>query len=315
MIIPLLTLIRVFRVQSGVNIESVYRYVGVSRQSYFQAKQRQEAQMEMMHQIEGLVREYRANKDRRAGSRSLYYNLSIKEKYNIGVNKFEGLMSEYGLTLAPLRLRIVTTKSCLQSWNYPDLTPGLVLRDINQLVVGDLTYVKIGRYMYYLFCLTDLYSARIVGYHLGRRMRAKEAKEALDQWFKLRGKSSLDECIHHTDGGTQYFSTIYLESMKGINLQISVAKNCLDNGYAEQRNGFVKHHLIPTLKLVQTDRLLYKEFDKMIYFYNYERKQEDLGWFSPVEYEKNWQDKGSRPMLKIYDRSKGKNSQRGFLKA
>ncbi|MBK8748648.1 MAG: hypothetical protein IPM04_12515 [Saprospiraceae bacterium] len=38
-------------------------------------------------------------KDANAGSRTLYYNLNIKEQYNIGVNKFEKLMSDYGLIL------------------------------------------------------------------------------------------------------------------------------------------------------------------------------------------------------------------------
>ena len=293
-------------------MESIYKFVGISRQRYFQLKKRQENTKRMMIEIEDLVTQYRVNKDRRSGSRSLYYNLNIKSQYDIGVNKFESLMSEYGLTLAPLKVRVITTQSSLQSWNYPDLTPGLIINNINRLVVGDLTYIAIDRELFYLFCLTDLYSARIVGFHFGKRMRAKDAKNALDKWYKLRGKKSLNECIHHTDGGSQYFSELYLNAMIDAGLQVSVSKNCLDNAYAEQRNGLIKHHLIPTIKYKNIETIN-KEIKKILYFYNSKRKQEALGWLSPVEYEKKWKGKIARPVLKLYDRSKGERSRRGFL--
>lgn len=237
-----------------------------------------------MESIESEVTVYRHKKDRRAGSRSLYYNLSIKEKYGLGINKFERLMSTYGMTLIPLRLRVVTTQSTMQSWNYSNLTKGLIINNINQLVVGDLTYLSIGKERYYLFCLTDVYSARLVGYSLNKHMRAEEAKQAFDMWVLLRGKSMLQRCIHHTDGGMQYFSKLYLESMLAEQLQISVAKTCIENGYAEQRNGLIKHHLLPTLRM-KNGVGLSREIKRIFNFYNEERKQQALGWKSPKEYE------------------------------
>jgi len=293
-------------------MESIYKFLGISRQSYFQQKKRQENTKRMMIEIEDLVTQYRVNKDRRAGSRSLYYNLNIKSRYDIGVNKFESLMSEYGLTLAPLKVRVITTQSSLQSWNYPDLTPGLIINNINQLVVGDLTYISIGWELFYLFCLTDLYSARIVGHHFGKRMRAVDAKKALDMWYKLRCVKSLRKCIHHTDGGSQYFSALYLNAMIEADLRVSVSKNCLNNAYAEQINGLIKHHLIPTIKNKNMETIN-TEIEKIIYFYNFQRKQESLGWLSPVEYEEKWKDETERPVLKLYDRDKGERSGRGFL--
>lgn len=312
MLIPLLTEIREMDRPEGMTMEAIYKYVGISRQSYFQSKHRLEKQERMVNEIRRLVEAYRFGKDRRAGSRSLYYNLNIKDRYDIGVSTFERLMSSQRLTLAPLRVRIVTTKSDLQSWNYEDLTPGLIVDGINQLIVGDLTYVGIGKDMYYLFCLTDLYSARIVGHHLGSRMRAKEARCALDRWIRLRGKSALHKCIHHSDGGAQYFSKEYLSKVQACEVRISVSKNCLDNGYAEQRNGFIKHHLIPTIHL-QEGRNLQTKMDEMINYYNCERKQEALGWESPVSYEEKWQNNHLRPLLKMYDRANGQRSKRGFL--
>lgn len=274
------------RLIHGIEMERIYSYLGVSRQGYYQKKARLEKESSMLSEIEVMVKDYRQQKDRRAGLRSLYHNLEIKSLYGIGINKFERLTSQVGLSLKPLRIRVVTTQSVCQSWNYSNLYKGLKINDINQLIVGDLTYIDLAGKRYYLFCLTDVYSARIVGVSLSKRMRAIDAKLALEQCVRLRGKACLKGCIHHTDGGSQYFSKLYLADMKTLKFQISVAKNCLENGYAEQRNSCLKHHLIPTMKLSNNMQSLQKELERAIKFYNHERKQECLNWLSPVDFEK-----------------------------
>lgn len=306
---PILTALRYECRFSSVSMEQIYDYVGISRQAYFQSLKRMKVEGNMMSIIERWVTNYREQKDRRAGSRSLFYNLHIKELLDIGVTKFEKLMSTHGLTLQPMKIKIVTTNSCFQSWNYKNLTPGLKINDINKLVVGDITYLSIGKSVHYLFCLTDVYSARIVGHCLSKRMRADEAKKCLDIWVELRSSASLEGCIHHTDGGGQYFSNLYLSASQKLKLKTSVSKNCLDNGYAEQRNGLIKHHLLPTLNITRLDQLI-KKFEKLIYFYNYERKQEALGWLSPVEFEQKCSSENIRPSITIYDRANKTRSKR-----
>ena len=125
----------------------------------------------------------------------------------------------------------------------------------------------------------------IVGIHASKRMRTIEALIVLDQWVALRGAENLEGCIHHTDGGSQYFSHAYLNRTAELIIRMSVAKSCLQNGYAEQRNGFVKHHLLPKLKDIK-GAYLNEELTKAIYQSNYHRKQQRLGWCSPVEFEK-----------------------------
>lgn len=285
--------------ESGVKMEDVYRHCSISRQAYFQGKERFERERHMMSEILKQVIGYRCHKDARAGSRSLFYNLSIKRQFGIGISKFERLMAVYGGTLMTLRTRVITTRSCWRSKKYPNLVSGLLVTGINVLVVGDLTYLAIGKYRYYLFCLTDVYSARIVGYCFHQRMRAEEAYRALMQWHSLRGASSLIDCLHHTDGGSQYFSDLYLGQMQKMQLKISVATNCLENGYAEQRNGLIKHHLLPTLKYIEGAKV-HAEVKQAIHFYNHERKQENLGWQSPVEYEAYVLSLTDRPIKELH---------------
>lgn len=280
-------------------MEQLYGHCGISRQNFHQRWRKQCATNEMMIEISDKVRNYRQVKDRRAGSRSLYYNLDVKSQYGIGVTKFEQLMSDYGLTLAPMRVRVVTTKSSLQSWNYKNHVSGLMISNINELVVGDITYIQIAESTFYMFSLIDVYSARIVGYCLSRRMTAQQAKEAFDMWLKLRGKDSLRGCIHHTDGGTQYFSKLYLDALNSCSITISRAENCLENGYAEQRNGLIKHHLIPTISY-RSQVALDNEIRRIMNVYNHERKQEKLGWMTPVAFEQKWANHPQRLQKTLY---------------
>lgn len=289
-------------------MEAVYGLLGTSRQGHHQRVRRQEGLDEMMERIKGMVKKYRKEKDARAGSRSLFHNLGIKGVFQIGVSKFEYLMSAYGLTLLPLRTRVVTTQSSLQSWNYKNLADGLKVTGINQIVAGDLTYVYIGRSLFYLFCLTDLYSYRIVGYCISERQRAKDAKIALEAWFDLRGRLAIKGCIHHTDGGSQYYSRLYLKGLADHGARPSVAQNCLQNGYAEQKNSLLKNHLIPTAD-TQNIKQLQMELLRMVTFYNHERKQEALGWRTPVEYEAHIESLavGRRPVKTLHDFQTEKN--------
>ncbi len=294
-------MLRESKAEHKIVMERFYRREGITRQGYSQALARQEENNKMMAHIKQEIDNYRLGKDRRAGSRSLYYNLQIKQICKIGVNKFERLMSQQGWALAPYKTRLVTTKSCARSREYNNLTPGLVIDATNQLIVGDLTYVYFSAELYYLFLLTDVFSARITGWHLGKRMRAIDAHKAFLRWTELRGITNLKNCIHHTDGGSQYFSDLYLGSMLDHQIQVSVADNCLENGFAEQRNGLIKNHFLPTVQDINPTRLS-KKIDEILYVYNNERKQEALGWLSPSDFEEKWTNHPNAPKMTLYDR-------------
>lgn len=303
--VPLLLAIKSNQMEYSLPMSAFYEYVGISRQGFYKVRKVYEDTQSMVAEISVLVSTYREKIDCRAGSRSLYYNLNIREKYDIGVTKFERLMSSYGLTLGMLRIRIITTKSSLQSWNYPNLADGLSIGNINQLVVGDLTYIYLAGKRYYLFCLIDVYSAFIVGFHVSTRMRSIDAQEALNGWIRLRSLENVTRCIHHTDGGSQYFSAGYMSVLHDAGIRISCARNCLQNGYAEQRNGLIKHHLLPNVNMdVNQPR---QAISRIIRIYNEQRKQQALGWLSPVQFEKQIATMDQRPMRKLFNFTNAKN--------
>lgn len=263
-------------------MEDFYRLVGIRRQGFHKNLRAMLARQDLAANIKNEVVKYRG-KDARAGSLSLFHNLDIKSKYGIGITKFTKLLTSMGLSLQPLRVRIITTQSCARSRQYDNLLNGLIVRCYGEVVVGDLTYVLRNQLRYYVFSLFDICSARMVGIWGSDRMRAEDAAPAMEQWLDLRGEQNVAQSIHHTDGGGQYFSDLYLNRLQPLKVRMSVAQDCLQNGYAEQRNGLLKHHLFSYgYSDLKSFRAELKAVER---FYNYQRKQEKLGWRTPVAYE------------------------------
>lgn len=313
MMVPLLDFFRSTKSEHGIPMERFYKYLGITRQGYLKNKNYKDSQQRMVIALGKQIEKYRKDNDRRAGLRSLYYNLDIKCQYDIGVNKFERLMGDAGYALKPMKVRVVTTQSCVISRRYCNLANGLFINGINQLIVGDITYILIGLKPFYLFLYTDVFSCRIVGWHLDKRMRTIEGLKAMKMFIKLRGKENLKGCIHHTDGGGQYFAKKALNLLEEeVGLRISVAQNCLENGFAEQRNGLLKNHFLPLVTSMKLSKMRV-QLEDFIEFYNHKRKQKNLGWKSPVELEKWLTQVEEKPEMILYNREEKQPTKRiGF---
>ncbi len=265
-------------------METLYGWLETSRQSHDRGRARVENDRKLKSDVLSLVIGHRGEHPR-DGSRQIFSTAGVKEKLKIGVTKFERVMSELGLTVKPLKRHVNLSERCDRSKCYKNLTNGLKLTGINQLIVGDLTEFRKDGQKWYVFILTDVYSGRIVGLSGGTRMTAKVAIQALDQFFKLRGEGKYSELIHHTDGGSQYFSDIYLDRMIKAEFNISVAGNCLENGHAEQKNDTVKNRYLRYLDL-SSDEMFQKSLAKVKHLVNEKRIQQSRMKLTPVEFEK-----------------------------
>lgn len=266
-------------------MQSVYRELGLSRQAMHQQWSRDDRQTMQYEQIIPIVREWRI-KHPRMGSRALYY--SIKNvggiDLGLGVNKFEQLMSTSGLTIKPGRTRIVKTSDGKGKGDYPNLTNGLILDNVNQLIAGDITYYNIDGQCSYIFTLKDIYSQRILGLIPSLTMETSIAIQCLEQVFMLRKDINLQGCIHHSDNGSQYNSTAYKKMLTDAGMLISRAENCLENGSAENLNSIVKNMYLKPWS-IRTFKELEQACQELIYINNHQRAIEQLGQLSPVQFE------------------------------
>ena len=147
-----------------------------------------------------------------------------------------------------------------------------------------MTYLKTGEGWMYLAIVMDLYSRRIVGWHIGKRMTADLISKAMIKAYNLRRPSK--GLVFHSDRGSQYTSKQYrkLLASYGVRASMGDVGACWDNAVVERFFGSLKHDWI--LKIAQPTREHMKQ-DVAAYMrhYNLERLHTANGNQSPSNYE------------------------------
>ena len=177
------------------------------------------------------------------GGKKLYYKLGApirNMKHSLGRDKFFAVLRSEDLLVKRRRKYVVTTQSKHRFKRYKNLLKDFKPVKANQAWVGDITYIRTKGGFVYLFLLTDVYSRKIVGWHLSNNMGIKEALKAAAMARRQRGDRT--ELIHHTDRGIQYCAPLYACKMEkaGMKMSMGEAGNCYDNAIAERVNGILK---------------------------------------------------------------------------
>lgn len=278
--------------------EVFYAAIGVTRQFLYKRKLKKEKIDQIVAPIITLVKSKR-ERFKRLGSRRLFYHLNIE---TVGINRFEKIVSEHNLTVITRKRRVITTQGYYEEGDI-NMLNGRELNDINQVIAGDITYLKTHNRTYFICTLKDMYSKRIVGLYGATNMLATSVIKALNQAVRLRGKS-IHGCIHHTDAGGQYRANIYKKLMKAYHLVKSIAENCLENGMAEQLNSAIKNDYLPSnIRSVKELNKYLKQIKKTI---NEEIPVKSLGYMTPVQYEDYLKTipLQKHKIIKLYDFSK-----------
>ena len=83
---------------------------------------------------------------------------------------------------------------------YPNLAQYLILTEVNQLWVADMTYLRLEGEFVYLAVVLDAFSRRAVGWALGRSLQTALPLAALDKAMQSRQPSP--GMVHHSDRGS-----------------------------------------------------------------------------------------------------------------
>ena len=278
-----------------MSMESLCRLLGYSKQAYYK-------RLNYLTQCrfdEALIIEMIERKRiiwKKGSGRNLHASLQgelKKHRIKMGRDKFYDLLRRHHLLNPVRKYRTKTTFSYHHFHKYPNIIKEVVVNRANQVIVSDVTYIWLrdAQKFCYLFLITDMYSRKILGYHLSEDLKSVSALTALK--MAVNNMSNVRGCIHHSDRGIQYCSTEYVACLKRQGMLISMTENGdpLENSIAERINRTIKE------EFTRQRQLSFRDFSEArrrialnIKFYNEERPHRSIDMLTPsVAYTKTGQ--------------------------
>ena len=156
----------------------------------------------------------------------------------------------------------------------------------NQIWVGDLTYLRLGKHWRYLATVMDLFSRRIIGWTIARNRTTAVTVRALKRAIALRDpKPGL---LFHSDRGIEYSAYGYQALLRahGIVPSMNRPRNCQDNAHMESFFHSLKAELVHRRRFASDAQLNSTLSGYIERFYNTKRTHSSLGYHSPVEFER-----------------------------
>lgn len=221
----------------------------------------------------------------RLGGRKLFYNLEsefIRHGIEIGRDRFFDVLRERNLLIRRKKRVARTTDSYHYLPVFNNIIDDLEVTAPHQVLVSDLTYLRVGASFMYASLITDRYSRKIVGAYLGDTLESIGCQKALKQALEQLPDGS--NTIHHSDRGCQYCCHDYVKMLNSQNVQISMTEkyHCYENSVAERVNGILKDEYDLDVCFKTKEQAL-KSFNQAIMLYNTRRPHLGLDYATPEE--------------------------------
>uniref|UniRef100_UPI00187E276D IS3 family transposase n=1 Tax=Escherichia coli TaxID=562 RepID=UPI00187E276D len=268
-------------------IKHLCRVMKLSRSTYYAWQKRpvkplDEYALELHQKVNNLFRESRES----LGYRMLGAQLR-QEGYVISDYRTRKLMKQLGLVVKQRKRyrgaskgKAIATADNLLNQNFNPVTA-------NEIWAGDITYLKTPDGWLYLAIVMDLYSRRIVGWHMSPKIDTALISKALMMAYNLRSPSK--GCVFHSDRGSQYTSGHYQALLKSYDMRSSQGDvgACWDNAVVERFFGSLKHDWL--FKKSHANRMEMRQ-DVLDYlrYYNLTRLHTANNYLSPVAYENSF---------------------------
>jgi len=262
------------------------RFMDVSRSSYYlwinSPKTEREQENEVLIEMIKVI----FQKGRQSYGTRRVKNELAKQNKVVSRRRIGRLMNEAGLACKTKKKFKATTNSKHNKLIAPNLLKRqFTVSQPDRYYVGDMTYVATQEGWLYLAVVIDLYSRKIVGWSMDKRMKAKLVNDALRMaiWTRKPHKG----LVWHTDRGSQYASDSHRALLKEHHVTHSMSRkgNCWDNAVSESFFHTLKTELIHHCQFKTRDEAKQAIFEYIEVFYNRERIHSANDYLSPVDYE------------------------------
>lgn len=222
------------------------------------------------------------------GSPRVHEELQAQGKRH-GVNRIARIMQDAGLRAKTPRRFQVTTDS---THGHP-IAPNTLdrkfavapERGLNQVWIGDITYLTTREGWLYLAIVLDLASRRVIGWAMRHTLEGELTRDALT--MALTSRRPGPGVLHHTDRGSQYAAGDYRALLTAHQMECSMSRvgDCWDNAVAESFFATLKRELADDADWQTRDEARTAVFEYIEVWYNRQRRHSSLGYLSPVAHE------------------------------
>jgi putative transposase len=264
----------------------------VSASGYYAWAARSDSPAQKWRQeLVGMIEEIHAEVKQRYGSPRMTAELNALG-HDCSENTVAKLMQKHGICAKAPKRFVRTTDS---NDRLP-VAPNLLDRNFephrpNESWCADITYIPTREGWLYLAVVEDLFSRRIVGWSMDESMESRLVVDALQMALARRRPDA--GLLTHSDRGSQYASEHYQRVLAeaGIVCSMSEVGQCWDNAAVESFFGSLKRELAVDEMFSSRDQARAEIFEYLEVFYNRVRRHSSLGFLSPEEFERTYNQK------------------------
>ena len=256
-------------------VSAMCRVLQVSRSTYYYGTRQKRDESVLVSDITDIFRASRDNYGTRKIKKELEKKGEQVSRRRIGrIMRQEGLVSNY--TTAQFRPQ---KGRCDESRVENILDRQFNGQGYRDVVVSDLTYVRVGRHWNYICVLVDLSNREIIGYSAGKHKTAELVRQA---FMSVEGNLS-DIHIFHTDRGNEFKNRTIEEMLGAFGIERSLShKRCpYDNAVAEATFKIIKTEFTWNETFADLEELRLKLWDY------HHRIHSSLGYLTLVQYREN----------------------------
>ena len=209
-----------------------------------------------------------------------------RQRVRVGRKRVARLMRECGLRARSARIyrRTVGTRKFFE--RIPNRILTFRTTAPGQVLLGDVTYVKVGGKQRYVAAVLDRHSRRVLGWAISAHRDVDLTLTALQR--ALKTARLKPGALFHSDRGAEYCAYVYSEKLEEMGVIQST------NRPGEMNDNSVMESFWHTLKTemyhgaeFKTDQELVDALQAYFIRYNTQRLHSSLDYMPPMEYEKS----------------------------